>query len=326
MNPPSACVIRRSSGSRVAPFVNAHLSEEKRMCAQNSVGRQPLILALIIGLGLSYGYPVFAQRPPATDDPDQAIALELQATGVKLERRRVVIWFEAGRIATADRERWADSISKGLDDIEALTGLSFGTGRLEYYISQKVTVSHARRGTPRVFLDMVGVQRGAAPYLHEAVHHLQYRYFDGTKEQPGQLVHNWILEGYCSYIQDAVAEAFGSRAVRSFAKGGNQRVDAEAAEFLATPIGRRVVEFVGRPGVPPDIRDRENVAPAFYVLGQSFTKYFVDTIGLGTFNEALLPLLIASQSFEREVERRSGQSLDRLRMRWLRNLSAGVAK
>jgi hypothetical protein len=93
-------------------------------------------------------------------------------------------------IPEADQARWADLISKGIGDIESFLKASFGSTKLEYYVSSRIRDTSfsipGYDGPPRVFLASDRVVRGAAPYIHEAVHHLVFR-LRLTKRPPNHI-------------------------------------------------------------------------------------------------------------------------------------------
>jgi hypothetical protein len=90
--------------------------------------------------------------------------------------------------------------------------------------------------------------RGAAPYIHEAVHHLVFRL---APQQTTTEPHFWVFEGFPGYVEDAVVARYGGTAGRVFVKGGNETVDDEARSVLATPKGgkcsRSLDDLVFRP-------------------------------------------------------------------------------
>jgi hypothetical protein len=278
-----------------------------------------LAVAILLATGL--GIPVAADQPPAMTAPSgqqqSELVQTLYATGTKVERPRAVVWFDAAKISPADQQRWGDLISKGVEDIETFLGLSLGSARLEYFVADGFgsTSLYSPAPTPHVFLPVDRIQRGAAPYLHETVHHLVFRYARNRTRPP---VHTWILEGFPSYVEDAVAQQLGGTPGRVFTKGGNGGVDAEARQALSTDLGREIVEFIGRTGTPPNLdTDREHVASRFYVMGQSFTKYLIETIGLRTFTRRILPLFLNSEQLEVQIQLLTTKSLDLLRREWL---------
>jgi hypothetical protein len=265
---------------------------------------------------------LFAQQQPAgTKDPDQVLMDDLQVHGTRIERARVIVWFAPNFLPRDDEERWADLMSKGIDDIEHLLGLALGSDRVEYYIDERLgTISHSVKATPpRTFLSGSRVKSGAAPYLHEAAHHFVFRYarFYSTP------VPLWIVEGFASYVEDAVVETAGGVSGRVFTKTGNRGVDTEAREVLATSVGRDVVPFVGRPGTPQDIVvDRERVGRSFYVLSQSFTKYLVQLVGIRPFAATFLPVMADVEKFDVKLRETTGRGLEQLRSEWLAQLQS----
>jgi hypothetical protein len=277
-----------------------------------------LAVAILLATGL--GLPVPADQQPALAAPSaqqqSALVQTLYETGTKVERPRAVVWFDA-KISPAEQQRWGDLISKGVEDIETFLGLAFGSARLEYFVADGFgsTSLYSPGPTPHVLLPVDRVQRGAAPYLHETVHHLVFRYARNRTRPP---VHTWILEGFPSYVEDAVAEQLGGTPGRVFTKGGNGGVDGEAQQALSTGLGREIVEFIGRTGTPSNLAtDREHVASRFYVMAQSFTKFLIETIGLHTFTRRILPLLLNSEQLEAQIQLRTTKSLDALRREWL---------
>ena len=241
-----------------------------------------------------------------------------------MERPGVVVYFEAGLIPEAGQTRWAGLISKGIGDIESFLNASFGSTKLEYYVSSRVRDTSfsipGYDGPPLVFLASDRVVRGAAPYIHEAVHHLVFRL---APQQTTTEPHFWVFEGFPGYVEDAVVARYGGTAGRVFVKGGNETVDDEARSVLATPKGREVLTFVGRPGLPPGMEDRQTVAKPFYVLGQSLTKHLIEAIGLEAFVGSILPHVLNTAKFGAEVQRVCGKSLARVAAEWLARLERG---
>ena len=74
---------------------------------------------------------------------------DLRAHGTKIERPRVVVWFAPDLVSRDDEQRWADLMSKGIDDIEKLLGLAFGPDRLRYCIDERLgAISHSVETVP----------------------------------------------------------------------------------------------------------------------------------------------------------------------------------
>jgi hypothetical protein len=249
-------------------------------------------------------------------DPDAALVADLQAHGIKIEGPRVVVWFAPDLLSRDDAERWADLISRGVDDIEKLLDLTIGPERVEYYIDERLgSISHSVKSSPpRTFLSGSRVKSGAAPYLHEAAHHFVFR-FTRYFSSPVPL---WIIEGFANYVEDEVSETLGGIPGRVFTKTGNRGVDAEAREILTTSFGRDVLPFIGRADVPKDIvTDREHVGRSFYVLAQSFTKYLIQRIGIKPWATSFLPVMADLDRLDLQLRQTTGRSLEQLRKDWL---------
>lgn len=257
--------------------------------------------------------------------PFDALVAELQVMGVKVERPRAVVYFDSTLLTPRERERWADLISDGVTHIEQFVGLPFSRDRLEYYVSGRQAItSYALDGTPpRVLLASDRVRRGAAPYLYEAAHHLLFQHT--PRRTPG-LQHLWLIEGFASYVEDAVAARFGGVPGRVFARSGNDGIDAEARDALRMPRGQEVLAYVGRAGMPDGLSDRDNVARPYYVLAQSLTKHLIEAVGLATFVEVLLPHLLHAERLESEIARLCATSLERVTSEWRNRLEAAGAR
>ncbi len=91
----------------------------------------------------------------------------------------------------------------------------------------------------------------------------------------------WLSEGFASYMESYIANDFSGYDAHVFTRDGNRSVDAEARQHLKTSYGRNVEPYIGGQGEPNGLaRDRERIAPPFYVLSQSFVKFLVSTLGL----------------------------------------------
>ena len=279
------------------------------LCVGRVIGCFGLLFAIVRG-----GSEACAQMPSRVERFGK-IVQELYASGVKVERSRAVVWFLTQEMPSSEREPLADDISNGIDEIERLLRLSFGPTPLEYFVTREfgVTSTYYPGPPPRVFLALSRVKSGDAPYLHEAVHHLVFRYAKSRASS----VHMWLLEGFPNFVQGEIAERAG-RGREGWMIVGNQRVDAEAHKIMATPVGRGLVSFVGRTGAPPNLEtEREEVARPYYVLAQSFTKHLVDTISLRPFATKLIPLMLNSARFEAMVYELTGKTVEQLRLEWL---------
>lgn len=259
---------------------------------------------------------------PAAATPPSELRLftraQLAPAASTLTRTRVTVVFEDATLSTAEEAHWADLIDKGIADIEQYLGVSMGSQPLLYIVTGRVglTSRYVPGPRPHVDLSLDRVRKGAAPYLHEAVHHLIALQRRVPISSTGHL---WLIEGLPSYVEDAVAEVRGGQPGRVFNVSGNAGVDRDAATYLKTPIGGELSAFIGRTG-SPDLTDREARAKPFYVMAQSFTKYIIERVSLARFTQDLLPVMLNAPRFEQSVKEVSGQTLEQLRSRWLADL------
>lgn len=275
-----------------------------------------VVVASVMSMTALAQAPTSFPRSAEMSEADYKVVLALEASGSKVERSRVVVWFDPMALPESEQERWADLINKGVSDLEAYTGLKCPPGRLDFYVSDGVPISHTRPQFRRLFIALRRARMGAVPYIHETAHYLirQHSAVTDLKEP----FHVWMIEGSASYLEDAVVERFGGVAGKVFTQGGNAGVDKEAADFLKTSKGQEIVAFVGRPGAPADLgSDRENVAKPFYVMGQSLTKFIVSGIGTENFIKKLLPYIYDVDLFNAHLRDASGKSLESLRGEWL---------
>ena len=82
--------------------------------------------------------------------------------------------------------------------------------------------------------------------------------------------------------------------------------------------GLKVLPFIGSRGVPEGLfADRVNVAPPFYVLGQSLIKYMVEHAGLARVTQLYEDHFNGTRSIEEDVRRITGKDLVEWRQAWL---------
>lgn len=248
----------------------------------------------------------------------ERIARDLYASGIRVQRPRADVWVSPQDLPAFEREELADAISNGIDEIEHFLRLFFGPSPIEFFVTREFgDTSTYYPGPPaRIFLALSRIETREATYLHEAVHHLVFRY---AKDRTAS-VHRWLFEGFPNFVQaEIVARAGGAHEGKMIID--NQRVDAEARKIIDTPAGAELVSFVGRTGTPPDLdTERERVGRPYYLLGQSFTKYLVGRISLRTFARELVPLMINAARFEATLQALTGKTVEQLRLEWLREI------
>jgi hypothetical protein len=156
------------------------------------------------------------------------------------------------------------------------------------------------------------VRSDSAPYLHETVHVLV----------PAPHRSAWLTEGFASFVESYVSENIGGYDAHVFNRTGNRGVDREAARWLTRERGRAVLPYVGARGEPPEMREeRRSVAAPFYVLAQSFSKFLVERMGLGS-----VIRVVSSGDPEAALARLSGRTVEAWKADWLRSLPAGAAR
>jgi hypothetical protein len=119
--------------------------------------------------------------PTAVDwsaDDGKRVA-ELRATGLRREGKSVVLFTPAGELDNAAHKALLERLDRGVAELRAVVGRHkwqvVGNKKITYYISADRFVSHAS-GHAAVFIPMIRLRDGRAPYLHEAAHELLESY------------------------------------------------------------------------------------------------------------------------------------------------------
>jgi hypothetical protein len=207
------------------------------------------------------------------------------------------------------------------------------TTKPTYYLTNRAGISHAE--ATRVFLFARRVIASPTIAIHETVHLLLFTDPDAPRtrtdlspEEDARLTATtgvWLAEGLAGYATYELAARLGIEPDHLFVKGDRTTVDAESREWLRDPRGAKVVGFVGSRGIPADLlADRVNVAPPFYVLSQSFTKYLVEQVGLAAVARLYEVHFRGIGSIEEDVKRTTGKDLGQWRQEWLDAL--GIAR
>lgn len=194
---------------------------------------------------------------------------------------------------------------EGLTHIESALKLQYSGEKIQFRVSRRMRISNAYGS--RINLPLTRVQQYSAPYLHETTHVLMQQFSRGY--QPP----TWLNEGFASYMESYIADEFGGYDAHVFTRDGNRSVDAEAREHLKSTYGRQAEPYIGRSGEPPGLaRDRERIAPPFYVLSQSFVKFLVSKLGL----ESVKNMHRGGDHLEKPQLR----LIDEWKVEWLRSL------
>jgi hypothetical protein len=288
-------------------------------------------LLLALSARLSAQSPAPAALDWASEDSSR-IAF-VTAHGQARQYPGVVIWALADSLDPAWFEPFEDSIAAGVRALRTLVGVHswqrIGRRPVVYYLSPGRFISHAT-GHDTVFIALGHIQRGWAPFLHEAAHELldppapfaPFEYPDSLEgERALARFPYWLNEGMPDYLAQAVVQATGFREGDVFDIGGLARVDSTCgARLSGHPRRAEIAARIGGTG-PLDAlftTEREQVAPAFYACSQSFTRFLVDRVGV----EAMVALFpgIPDGTWLAELERRAGAALPALRRAWLASL------
>jgi len=240
---------------------------------------------------------------------DSVLVRNLRRQGVRIDRRAATLWFERGALSSQEMVEFARLANRGIRDIERWLQVPAAPrrarkGKIFYFISNQVEISHARRRT--IFLPLFRVRNRSAPYLHETFHLL-------VKCAHCPL---WFSEGMACYAQSYVSEHFGGYDGAIFTRGGNRGLDVDAAGWLSRREGKAVLPFLGAEGEPPSLfSDRHNVATPFYVLSQSLVKFIAKGMS------AKLHGLATSRDFDRALEKATGKTALEWKKDWLASLA-----
>lgn len=255
---------------------------------------------------------------------DGARVEELKKHGARTEGEHVVLWTPADALTNEQRHDLVTRLDRGLPAIRRLVGRhswqAIGDQKMTYYVSADRFISHAT-GRAAVFIPLVRVQDGKAPFFHEATHEFlaarRSAAIDPTRGAPPPL---WLMEGIADFIGQSAAGQAGVVEGDVFDTGGMNGVDKVCAARLEAPIGREVVPAIGENARLAALftTERQQVAPTFYACSFSFTKFLVSKISLPE-TVALMPLM-ASGGVPARIEGLTGMKIARLREEWLRSI------
>jgi len=260
----------------------------------------------------------------AGDDGPRVEALK--KTGVRTEGAHAVLWTPSDTLTDEQRRDLVEKLDLGLPVVKRLVGRHswqvVGDEKITYYVSADRFVSHAT-GRGAVFIPLVRVQDGKAPFFHEVSHeYLAHRPTTArTAPRPGSRP-LWLMEGLADFVGQSAASEAGVVEGDVFDTGGLAGVDGVCATRLREPIGKQVVAAMGENAELPALftTDRQTVAPTFYACSFSFTKFIVAKIGLDE-TVALMPLF-ASGGVPKRIEQLTHTTVARLREEWLRAIGA----
>ena len=260
---------------------------------------------------------------------DTTRAADLTGTGERREGKLVVLFTPAGAVDDAEEAALLDRLDRGMAALRQVIGThSWQWTRPEqktpFYISPgEFFVPHASpRDGGSVFIPLVRLQDGRAPYLHEAAHVLMPEFAVEIAADVDQLRRLrptralWLHEGLADYTSFMAAAQARVSAADALNIGGLVGADAACKEHLRGPRGAEVLPFIGALGGPDGLftTDRTAVGPAFYACARSYTAHLVKRIGLPA-AIALTPLTPSGGVLPR-IEQLTGTSMDALRAEW----------
>jgi hypothetical protein len=275
------------------------------------------------------------QPPPAAPldwaaDDGKRVA-ELTTGGERREGELVVLFTPAGALDDAEEAALLERLDKGIAALREVVGRHdwqvVRESKITYYVSADRFVSHAS-GRAAVFIPLVRVQDGRAPFLHEAGHELLATFSRPLTPDPAQrdrVVTKrplWLGEGLADYVAQTAATRAGVKEGDVFDIGGLPGADAACRERLKGPRGAEVLPFIGALGAPAALftTERQQVAPTFYACGTSFTNFLVGRIGLQP-TIGLMPHILTGDVLPR-IEKAAGVSMDTLRADWRKAIGA----
>jgi hypothetical protein len=279
----------------------------------------------------------FPFPPTGAEATDSARVAWLNAYGGRATGRLVDIWYSPGTLSPQHARALADSLDVAVDALVKWMGGTqswqrIKSDRLRYYFPADRFVAHLK--WPRDTLDaaplMISaarVQVGPAPYLHETVHALLMpaapffpeEYPDSTtRERMDRRWPQWLVEGFAEFAAFEVAAATKFPEGDVWRHGGVAGLDTACAARAAGPRGAESVRRVGTGGYLPALfgNDRREVAPTFYACSASFSKFLTRR----TDPPFMASLFREMGRVDETVARRTGKSLQELRLDWLRSI------
>ncbi len=286
-----------------------------------------LASCVVLAAKAQQGQPSAAQAATSLNwSADDAKRIEEAKTkGERRDGKLVVLYTPPGAIDDAEEAALLDRLDKGLAALRAVIGShpwqAVKDEKIAYYVSSERFVSHGS-GRAAVFIPLLRLQDGRAPYLHEAAHELLEAIGTPVTLDPKQMELArardplWLIEGLADYTAMTAAGRAGVKDGDVFDLGGLAGVDAACRERLKGPKGPEVLPYIGGLGAPAALftTDRATVAPTFYACGASFTKFVVGRIGLPE-TIALMPFVLSETALPR-IEKLAGKPMDALRAEW----------
>jgi hypothetical protein len=288
-----------------------------------------------------------AAAPPSMWARDSARAAWLAEHGRAVRRPHAVLVAPADSVPEAWQQALADTLDRGVASVRRLIGGPYAWQRiagrpatpLTFLLSPERFAGHGT-GRDTLVFSLPFARAGAAEFLREASHELLVPTCAAARpcypspwERPDTMsaeamaaartrFPNWLFwYGIAGYLAHRAADAEGIREPTRF-DGGLAGADSVcAARAPAHPRRAEVLRRVGTPGGSiSEVRapDRREIALLWYPCTLSMTKFLVDRVGLR--QVVLLFPAVRAGTWEREIERATGEPLPELRRRWLAHL------
>ena len=270
-----------------------------------------------------------AAQPIDWSADDSAHVAWLDTHGRRLAGRHVVVVAPPDQISAEWQASLLDTLDRGVAEMRRLIGAPpwqrIGTRPVQYYLVPERLISHAT-GKDVVFISMIRVQNGNAPYLHEAAHELLappspffYDEYPDTVQAETQFQTQpyWLMEGLPDVLAQSAAATAGTKEGDVFAIGGLEKADSTCAARLAASDYRAdLLRVIGANGAIDALftTDRNKVAPVFYACAQSMSKFLVQEIGMDR-SVALFPAMKRGD-WVAMLEQAAGMPLAEVRRRW----------
>jgi len=260
----------------------------------------------------------------ADDGDDDRIAAQLRAHGTRIDQARVVLWYRASDLHADTAREFAERLSSGIDEIEAVLGTKYDAryyrqAKIECFVATEAEMSHAYTGRkPYFFVTPERVNAREVPYRHELTHIVAWW-------SCGKAL--WLQEGFADYVSGEARRRFPHEPeydMNVFNPRGRD-IDVVARRVSDGRTAARVLPLIGADAMPMSLwhrrafnaifADREITAPAFYNLSHSFTRYVVQRIGM-----AKLEAACRAWKPSRTIARDAGTTMEKLKAEWLKSL------
>jgi len=263
---------------------------------------------------------IFSTLPLYADTAeDDSIAAQLHAHGTRVEQPRAILWYRAADMPAGTAKEFAERLSSGVDEIEAVLGRKYARAKIECFVSPDAGMSHSYMGVkPYFFVTPERVNAREVPYRHELTHIVAWW-------SCGKAL--WLQEGFADYVSTEARRRFAHQPEydANVFNPKDEDIDAVAARVSDGRVAAKVMPLIGIDAMPMSLRhrrafdaifaDREVTAPAFYNLSHSFTRFLVKRVGLEKLEAACRAWKPSGA-----IARDAGMTMEQLRKEWLATL------